>query len=497
MNRKPRLSRLRSQSREAKAPLSDHELANQAWTFLRHALDPIAFACEKLSFNPDEKQEAVLTSTSDRIILNWARQRGKSQIVALRAFHRACFFAGSMIIIISASEDQAVEVLKKVNQLREKCGLEGKPVTDNKMSLELANRSRILALPASAGTVRGYSAVDLLIEDEAGEVPDDLHETIKPMLQVSHGTMFLMGTPKGPKGHFARIWHEGGKEWFKSQSSAWDNPRVDRAALTREKRHCERHGKSLWFQQEYECAFIATGSGLVYPYATGRNDSPALPTNTGEWMFVLGIDYGFVDATAFTVVGWRKNDPVVYVVESHKQTKLTPGEAAEFALKLTKRYPMARIVGDAGGLGKGYIEEARKRFHLPIEPAKKENKRGYIDLMAGELRVGMIKVMPGNEGLVKEWSTIPWDEHHQMPSKDYEDHQADSALYAWKASYAYLEEARTAPPEPGTPEALAKEAEEMFERRMVEVQRTESPDWWDAPQERATDISSVWDAWGT
>ncbi len=482
-NRKPRLRRL-SPPPKAVSPEARRDAGAR---FLVHLLKPVAFARHNLDFDPDEKQQHALTCTKDRIILNWARQRGKSDIVALRALHRAVFFPRSMILIVSASEDQALEVLRKVNAHRAKLKLDGKPLEDNKMSLELPNRSRILALPASVGTIRGYSAVDLLIEDEAGEVPDDLHETIKPMLQVSDGTMFLMGTPKGPKGHFARIWHDGGDEWEKSISTAWENPRVRKEKLKREQAHCERMGKALWFQQEYECAFIATGAGLVYPFDRTRNTSPTLRTDMGGWQFVLGIDYGYTESTAYVVLGWQRHDPNVYVIESHKKEKLLASEAAEFALALTRKYPFARIVADAGGLGKPYVEEARRRFRIPMERAEKNNKRGYIDLFNADLRSGHLKVMPGNDALVAEWNALPWDEEREAPAEDYEDHLADACLYAWRATYGYLESIRKEGPVPGSPEALAAEAESMLERRLDEVARPKG-EWWDGPREAQIDF---------
>lgn len=445
------------------------------------------FALEELAFEPDEQQQHALTCAKDRIILNWARQRGKSDIVALRALHRAVFFPRSMILIVSASEDQALEVLRKVNVHRARLKLDGRPLEDNKMSLELPNRSRILALPASVGTIRGYSAVDLLIEDEAGEVPDDLHETIKPMLQVSDGTMFLMGTPKGPRGHFAAIWHNGGAEWEKSRSTAWENPRVRRTQLERERDHCDRMGKTLWFQQEYECAFIATGAGLVYPFDRKRNSTTTLRTDTGGWQFVLGIDYGYTESTAYVVLGWQRHDPNVYVVESFKREKLLASEAAEVALMLSRKYPFARMVGDVGGLGKGYVEEARRRYRLPIEKADKNNKRGYIDLFNADLRSGHLKVMPGNEDLVTEWTALPWDEEREMPAEGYDDHLADACLYAWRATYGYLEETRTQGPAPGSPAALAAEADEMLDRRVQDVTRAKG-EWWDGERTTVLDF---------
>ena len=52
---------------------------------LRHALDPVAFARERLGFHPDPKQALVLASRSKQVILNCTRQWGKSTITAARA----------------------------------------------------------------------------------------------------------------------------------------------------------------------------------------------------------------------------------------------------------------------------------------------------------------------------------------------------------------------------------------------------------------------------
>jgi hypothetical protein len=54
--------------------------------------------------------------------------------------------------------------------------LKGVPeaVAESALRLELANGSRIVSLPGSGETVRGYSAPRLVIVDEASRVPDEL-----------------------------------------------------------------------------------------------------------------------------------------------------------------------------------------------------------------------------------------------------------------------------------------------------------------------------------
>lgn|GEM_PF-4712797 len=46
--------------------------------------------------------------------------------------------------------------------------------TESALRIELENGSRIVALPGSESTVRGYSAVRLLVLDEAARIPPEL-----------------------------------------------------------------------------------------------------------------------------------------------------------------------------------------------------------------------------------------------------------------------------------------------------------------------------------
>jgi hypothetical protein len=59
----------------------------------------------------------------------------------------------------------------------------------NKPSLELANGTRIITLPCTEKTIRGYSNVSLLVIDEASRVEDVLLYAVRPMLAVSKGTI--------------------------------------------------------------------------------------------------------------------------------------------------------------------------------------------------------------------------------------------------------------------------------------------------------------------
>lgn len=448
-----------------------------------------------MKFDPDAWQSRLLLSRRKKIIVNIARQQGKSTTAAAKALHRALFFPKSVILIVAPAVKQSSELRRKVEEFIVKLRDTGPELVDvkNKEEIEFSNGSRIIVLAADEDTVRSYTA-DMIIEDESATVPENVYQAMKAMLLVKDGQHILLGTPKGiRKHHFPDIWHDVDSTWERYQVTAWDNTRIpnNKAKLEEERAEQERLGRLWWFQQEFECSFVAAAQGLVYPYENSRNYTLAIPQNR-NWQYVLGIDYGFNDSTAFVVLGWQPHDPVVYVVESFDKRGLLAGEAAELAFALTRKYAFARMVGDMGGFGKGYVEEARRRYHLPIEPAKKENKRGYIELMASDMRAKLLKVFPGNAALLDEWAKLPWDEEREMPMDGHKDHLSDACLYAWRACAHFLEEVRQQGPLKGTRAAYEKEAEDIFERRMREVaQSKEKSEWWDDgaqnPMESMTD----------
>src|SRR5215208_2569380 len=117
------------------------------------ALDRVAFAKE-LGIFPDSWQERLLRSASDRILLNCARQAGKSSMSALIALHRALYHPGSLVLILAPSERQAKETFSKVAQHYRKLGNTVPPDTMRKLGMVLANDSRIEALPGTEKTIR-------------------------------------------------------------------------------------------------------------------------------------------------------------------------------------------------------------------------------------------------------------------------------------------------------------------------------------------------------
>jgi hypothetical protein len=220
--------------------------------------DPVKFVQEQLNFEPDDQQRRVLRARGKRGILNCTRQWGKSTISAAKAVHRAHTQPGSLVLVASPSERQSAEFLRKASGMVKMLGIKPRGDGDNSVSLLFPNGSRIVGLPGREGTVRGFSAVSLLLIDEASRVADTVYKALRPMLAIGNGDLWLMSTPYGKRGFFYESWEHGGDLWQRESVKAEDCERIDADFLEEERAQLG----ALWFRQEYCCEFVDNGASV-------------------------------------------------------------------------------------------------------------------------------------------------------------------------------------------------------------------------------------------
>ena len=216
--------------------------------------DPLFFARHSLGFTPDSWQEQVLSWTGHRLLLNCCRQSGKSVTAAVLALHYALHWPRSLILLVSPSLRQSSELFKKLKAFLNVLPVRPALNEDNRLSLEMANGSRVVSLPATEARIRGFSGADLIVEDESARVPDELYLACRPMLAVSNGRLILMSTPWGTRGHFFEAWENGGPSWARVCVTAAGCPRISPEFLAEERRTMPR----AWYDSEYNCLFTDT-----------------------------------------------------------------------------------------------------------------------------------------------------------------------------------------------------------------------------------------------
>jgi phage FluMu gp28-like protein len=191
-------------------------------------------------------------------VLNCSRQWGKSTITAAKAVHQAYTEAGSLTLVVSPSARQSAEFIRKAAAFVRKLKIRVKGDGDNEISLALPNGSRIVGLPGTEATIRGFSGVRLLLVDEASRVNDDVYLAVRPMLATSDGGLWLMSTPNGKRGFFYKTWANGGAEWERILAPATECPRIKKSFLDKERLEVGERN----FRQEYLCEFEESASSV-------------------------------------------------------------------------------------------------------------------------------------------------------------------------------------------------------------------------------------------
>ena len=218
---------------------------------IQRALDPCLIMADA-GMQPDAWQRDVLNSDARRMLLLCSRQSGKSTTCASLAVNQAIYDPG-LVLLIAPAQRQSSELFRKVMEVYRALPDVPRIVQESALRLELANGSRIVSLPGTEGTIRGYSGAKTVIVDEASRVDDALFAAVRPMLATTQGRFVALTTPYGKRGWFYEAW-EYGEGWERTKVTANDCPRIDPIWLRE-----ERALIGDWqFRQEYMVEFVDT-----------------------------------------------------------------------------------------------------------------------------------------------------------------------------------------------------------------------------------------------
>ena len=398
------------------------------------------------------------------------------------------------------------------------------------LSWELPNGSVIYLLGVDSNEDEMRKAFGqkfkLVVVDEAALYRIDLKSLVYSVLQPAtadeQGTICLTGMPSNlkrglffqltkealddgkekkfvfdwlePKKRWKVVDRENGAEWSGHFWTAFDNPHM-RAQWQKEidekKRNNPRIEETPFFQQEYLGQWVVDRDKWVYKFDAERNTYDTLPEyDRGDWHYILGVDLGYEDDTAFTVMAYHDHDPTAYVVESWGEAKLDITDVVGHIKSAMIRYPgIGDIVVD--GSNKQAVEEMKRRHDLWfMSSVQKKYKVGnsrpakanMIEVMNADFIMGRIKVHAERcKSLIDEYENLIWDDRKDGlgPRQEHpgcSNHRCDSALYAWMSVYSYLSEIAETPPAVGTPAWQQREIEALEARdaRRMERQVTDA-----------------------
>ena len=188
----------------------------------REALDPVAFARGR-GFIAEPWQSKLLRSTARRIVVPCSRQVGKTETTSYKSLHGALNNPGRDVLIISPSQRQSIEMLLRIKSIYRGMRAAPRLVKDNDSEMVLHNASRVISLPGTEGTVRGFANVKLLVIDEAARVDDEVFASVLPMVG-SDGQILALSTPWGQRGWFYELAEEAPRNgWEKHRVTVYDS----------------------------------------------------------------------------------------------------------------------------------------------------------------------------------------------------------------------------------------------------------------------------------
>lgn len=472
-------------------PTSTEVKAEQA----RRKRLPLAIAKLRKGLTPP--QTNCIAARNRRKLYHAGRRGGKTTLLVCEALIAAFEHPGETVLVLekTLTTQSAIEFWHEIKAVDERYGIGCSFHETNKLAT-LPNGS-VVHMQGSdtedaADKVRG-SRYALVIIDEAGTFRSSvlkylLEQAVEPALLDLEGSLIVAGTPNRRKvGPFYEM-SQGADGFVAFNWSMLDNTALpivpvgsnteaERAAWREQQlaELCTRRGWSRThptFLREYMGVWAEDVGGGAYHINAEINviDDFAIERDD-KWTFFIGSDLGFNDPCALVTWGRRKGDPYLYVVRSESRPHLPPTRWAAWAQSWRETYRELGAVGgqvaDTGGLGKGYVEQARESFNLIFEPANKREKLSHIDFVNGDLTSGRIKIFRrACAELIGDLQELPMNEEGTDVADGYDDHEPDAFLYShplasrfqWKGLERVSER-----PERGTEEYWRRQEARMIE----------------------------------
>lgn len=415
----------------------------------------------KLIRSPDfHAQNEAIDDNSKLKAYNCPRRAGKSIAVAVEFTESAQAIPKTNYLYIALTIASAREILwDALKDLNEKCNT-GAIANETRLELLFPNGSKIKFAGADCSEkqmrkVLGQKYKKVAI-DEAGSFTINMtrlvYQMIRPTLIDQRGQLILLGTCENiPLTFFEQVTEGKEPGWSVHKWTALDNPYMKdqwEEEIADLKKNNPNVIYTSWFKTHYLNQWCSDDDLLIVPIKPEYLIS-AIPDRKG-YEYVLGVDLGFNDASAFSLLAYHVYDNKAYVVESYKKEGLTLTKVAGIIKSYQSRYPIADMVID--GANKQGVEDIKERFKIKLESAQKTEKAFFLKAMNDDLIEGNLKIVEKDnidliggrkdgEDVVGEWRCLQWkDSFKKEEDPRCQNHCSDATLYGWRKCCHYLVE---------------------------------------------------------
>lgn len=408
---------------------------------LQAEVDLLANQPESLRF---DKQRLVSADKSKHKVLLSGRRAGKTFGLVCDAVEALANHERAHVVFVGLTAKSAREIFFGTICSQNVLHNWNLDVNQQRMAItDPRTRSVLLVMGsdtrADLDRIRGIERLALLICDEAGAWRSSLlryvvEDSGGPALMDLAGTTIVSGTPNPVlEGFFFDISTGRVPGWSVHRWTAFDNPYLPHAREWLEELKLSRGWTedTATLRREYYAEWVIDVQGLVFRTFTDDLVKD-LPVKDGRAPTrILAIDYGFTHHTAFCVLEAR-GDGTIHVPYSDSWFGLAPSQIADKAKATIDRWGCSKVIGDTGGLGKGYSEEFKLRYKIDIIVADKRDRLSNIELLIDGFSTKNLTIAPSNKELIGQLRTIVWNELHSEFAEGLSDDAVDALIYGYQ-----------------------------------------------------------------
>ena len=269
-----------------------------------YRFDPALWMQDVLGITPRPWQEKFLrTPRGASILVLTARQVGKTTVAACAMAHTAMFVPGSLSVVACPAQRQSAEPIRKVKEMVLKAG--ATLTTDNKYGVELANGSRVLALPSSEESIRGLTVDGWIVADEAAFLTDEVIAALRPMrAQRPEARFVMLSTANTRTDPFWSAWEAADQSCMRIQVT------VDVDSTLYNQEYLDQERRALG-EDRYKREFLGIpAGGQVSPFTWEQfGRATQAPVHPATWKgfrpTIIAHDVGHTKDRSTAVVGGK------------------------------------------------------------------------------------------------------------------------------------------------------------------------------------------------
>ena len=313
------------------------------------------------------QEEMVSTMHKERFtICKLPRQSGKSTTIVSYLLHYALFNPNCNIAILANKSSTARDILGRLQLAYENLPrwLQQGVINWNKGSIELENKSSIVAASTSSSAIRGGS-YNIIFLDEFAFVPANIAEqffsSVYPTISSGQKTkMIIVSTPHGMN-MFYKLWvdSQNKKNEYVPIEVHWSEvPGRDE----KWKEQTIRNTSAEQFQQEFECDFLGSVDTLISPSkikamphiepieSKGGLDMYEKPVKGKTYVCTVDVARGVTkDYSAFIIFDCSQ---VPYrIVAKYKNNEVKPFVFPNVIQQVCNAYNKAHVLVEVNDLG--------------------------------------------------------------------------------------------------------------------------------------------------